>query len=110
MKRRGELKLIEQAVRGGWDITARGRDDALQLVREVLADSDATPRERLRACRTAIAMSESDLLADEDDDLLATVQRIGQSLENAVRANLTNAASKASKVSSEVPIVDFGAS
>ena len=86
MKRRGELKLIEQAIRQGWNITAKGRDDALQLVREVLADSHATDRERLRACRTAIAMSESDLLADDDDDLLATVQRIGLTLENAVRA------------------------
>ena len=86
MRRRGELRLIEQAIRGGWLITAKGRDDALALVREVLADSHATQRELLRACSVAIAMSESDLLADDDDDLLRQVKRIGQSLENAVRA------------------------
>ena len=88
MKRRGELRLIEQAVRGGWNITAKGRDNALQLVREVLADSDASPRERLRACSVAIAMSESDLLADSDDDLLETVKLIGQQLENEAPSTL----------------------
>ena len=86
MRRRGELKLIEQAIHGGWAITAKGRADALALVREVLGDPHATSRESLRACSVAIQMSESDLLTDEDDDLLAMVQRIGQELENAARA------------------------
>ena len=87
MKRRGELKLIEQAVRNGWNITARGRQDALALVREVLADSHATQRESLRACSVVIAMNAADLLADEDAALLRQVKRIGQELECRLRTD-----------------------
>ena len=83
MKRRGELALIQQAIRDGWNITAKGRHDALALVREVLEDPDATQRETLRACSVAIQMSESDLLMDEDAYLLETVKRIGQQLQSA---------------------------
>jgi hypothetical protein len=75
MKRRGELRLVEQAIRQRWDITAKGRHDAIELVREVLDDSDATLREKLRACSVAILMEQSNLLDDEDDDLLSTVKR-----------------------------------
>jgi hypothetical protein len=86
MKRRGELKLIEQAIRQGWNITAKGRSDAIELVRDVLADSDATARESLRACSVAVQMAEANLLADEDADLLAQVTRIGQLLEAKAKA------------------------
>ena len=86
MKTRGELRLIQQALANNWAITPKGAADALALVREVLGDPHAKSRESLRACSVAIQMSESDLLTDEDDDLLAMVQRIGQELENAARA------------------------
>lgn len=83
MKRRGELKLIEQAIRQGWQITPKGREDALALVSEVIADDSASHRELLRACKAAIAMSEHNMLADGDAELLAMVQRIGRLLDDA---------------------------
>lgn len=85
MKRRGELALIQQAITHGWNITDKGRDDAIALVSEVLADSDATAREKFRACRVVVAMADSNLLADQDAYLLETVKRIGQQLELAAR-------------------------
>ena len=80
------VKALATKGGGGNNDLAQLRQDAMELVKAVLADSDATPRERLRACSVVLAMSESDLLLDEDDALLATIKRIGLSLESSVRA------------------------
>lgn len=77
MRRRGELKLTEQALRGGWNITDVGRQDALALVQDVLNDDAATDRERLRACKVVVLMQEQNLLLDEHQNLLERVKLLG---------------------------------
>lgn len=88
MQRRGELKLVQQAIRQGWDITPKGRVDAMALVREVLADDQASARERLRACSVALEMEQANLVAEEDAQLLETVRQIGACLELAASARI----------------------
>lgn len=83
MKRRGELNLIATAIRQGWDITDKGRSDALALVREVLDDSAATQRERLRACSVALLMEQRNMLDDDDAALLELVKRLGNQYQSA---------------------------
>ena len=80
MKRRGELRLICQAIRAGWKITPKGRHDAIQLVASILEDKDATPREQLAAVKAALLMTESDIAADDMESLLANVKKIGNAL------------------------------
>lgn len=82
MRRRGELKLIQQAILQGWNITAKGRHDAIALLNEVLSDPHATPRERLRACKLAVTMNEADLLLDGDVALLEQVRALGSEMQH----------------------------
>ena len=52
--RRSDLRLIEQAVRGGW-VPADRRDEIVRQVAAVL-DDDPTPRERIAVARVTTAM------------------------------------------------------
>lgn len=65
MKRRGEMRLIEQAIRGGWDVPEKSRIAAVALIKEIIDDPKATDREILRAANLAILMEEANLKARE---------------------------------------------
>ena len=65
MKRRGELRLYEQAIRAGWDVPEQQRLAAVALIAEILDDPIATDREILRAANLAILMEEANLKAQE---------------------------------------------
>ncbi len=64
MKRRGQLRMIERAIKQGWNTPPAERERAAELIAEILADPDATTRERLRACEVGIAMEQTCI----DDD------------------------------------------
>ena len=80
MKIRGELKLIEQALRNGWAITPKGAADALVLVREVLSDTTANPRATMRACKIVMLMEQQNIEIEIDESLLARVKTMGVEL------------------------------
>jgi hypothetical protein len=86
LKRRGEMVLIERAIRQGWDITPKGRADALSLISEVLDDPQATGREKLRACSVAIAMDTQNLEDEEEAALFEHAALVGRLLELEARA------------------------
>ncbi len=77
MKRRGELKLIQQALNNGWEITPKGRDDAMALVTEVLSDPNANHRETMRACKILVSMEAADIEIDLDELLFEQVKQLG---------------------------------
>ena len=85
MKIRGELKLIEQALRNGWDITPQGAADALVLVREVLSDTRANPRATMRACKILMLMEMQNIEIEIDELLLARVRSLGVSLNDRLK-------------------------
>ena len=80
MKIRGELKLIEQALRNGWAITPQGAANALALVREVLSDTTANPRGVMRACKIVMLMDSQNMEIEIDQLLLARVRSLGVEL------------------------------
>ena len=80
MKIRGELKLIEQALRNGWPITPKGAADALVVVREVLSDPTANPRATLRAAKIVMLMEQQNIEIEIDELLLAKVKAMGVAL------------------------------
>ncbi len=88
MKRRGELKLIQQALNNGWDVTPKGRVDAMALVDEVLNDPNANHRELLRACTIVRQMEAADMQIDLDDALVERVKQIGMFLNTKANAKL----------------------
>jgi len=49
MKRRGELLMVEQALKKRWAISLKARTDAMDLIAEILSDPNATDREVKRA-------------------------------------------------------------
>ena len=85
MKRRGELKLIQQALRNNWAITPKGAADAMALVREVLADSTANERERIRACKIVMLMESQNIEFEIDSELMARVKAMGVALNDRVK-------------------------
>ena len=80
MKRRGELKLIQQALNNGWAITPQGVADALELVTEVLKDPLANDRERMRACKIVLLMERANIEIEIDERLLVRVKALGVDL------------------------------
>jgi len=56
MKRRGELLMVEQAIKKGWSISPKARTDALDLIAEILSDATSTEREVKRAQSTRQAL------------------------------------------------------
>lgn len=57
MRRRGELRLIAQAIRNGWDITPQGRENAIKLIGEILNDPNATTRESVLAAKLVLLIN-----------------------------------------------------
>ena len=80
MKRRGHLRLIQQAIRNKWPVSLEGRMNALALVMEVLHDEFATDRESILACQTVVLMETTDIEDDEYNELFAEVKRLGQEI------------------------------
>ncbi len=80
MKRRGELKLIQQAFNNGWAITPQGVADALELVTEVLNDPMANPRATMRAVKIVFLMEAANIQIEIDARLLARVKALGVDL------------------------------
>lgn len=85
MKTRGELKLIEQALRNNWAITPKGCANAMALVREVLNDKSANPRAVLRACKICVLMEMQNIEIEIDEQLLARVKAMGVALNAQVK-------------------------
>lgn len=55
MKRRGELRLIRQAINNDWDTPPEQREKAMRFIESVLKDPAATQRELMAACRCCVA-------------------------------------------------------
>jgi hypothetical protein len=53
MKRRGELRMIQQAIRSGWDVPPAQLEQAKILISEIVSDSRSTERERATANQVA---------------------------------------------------------
>ena len=80
MKRRGELKLIQQALNNGWAITSKGAANAMELVTEVLNDPMANPRATMRAAKIVLLMESQNIEVAIDERLLAQVREMGVAL------------------------------
>ena len=85
MKTRGELKLIQQALNNGWAITPKGCVDAMALVAEVLKDSMASDRERLRAAKIVLLMEAQNIEFEIDSALLEHVKAMGVALNDRLK-------------------------
>ena len=85
MKTRGELRLIEQAIRNGWAITPKGAADAMELVAAVLSDQMANDRERLRAAKIILLMESQNLESEIDSALLSQVRLMGVALNDRLK-------------------------
>ena len=85
MKIRGELKLIQQALNNGWDITPQGAANALAIVREVLNDPTANPRATMRACKIVMLMDSQNMEIEIDELLLARVRAMGVALNDRLK-------------------------
>ena len=55
--RRESLRIIEMAVRHGWDVPAEWRQSLPQVAARIAADHKATDRDRLRALQVLQAMA-----------------------------------------------------
>ncbi len=64
--RRGQLRMIQRAIEKGWNTPKAERIRAAELIAEILADENATTRERLRACEVGIAMEQTCIDADKN--------------------------------------------
>jgi hypothetical protein len=56
MKLRGELRMIERAIRQGWETPPAEQERALRLALSVVDDENATQREQLAALRVLDAI------------------------------------------------------
>ena len=90
MRTRGELRLIERAIREGWDIPEAGRRNALKTVLGVLESSESTDRELFRACRVAILMEGANQNDELDSELYQRVKEHGIRIERELKCrNIT---------------------
>ncbi len=66
MKLRGELRLIERAIRQGWKTPPDKQQRAVDLAIETLRDETANTRERLAAMRVIDALVQLDGSTDSE--------------------------------------------
>ncbi len=77
MRRRGELRLFLRSIRAGWPTSDEKFAENLQVVRNVLTDPDASPREKLAACDVCLEIDARNLCCDQDDALLRHARGLG---------------------------------
>lgn len=59
MAERNDLIMVAQALRNGWTVPDVEVEKALALIAELLADPNATPRQKERAKKTLAVIEES---------------------------------------------------
>lgn len=68
LKRRGELRLIEQAIRNGWPVPADQKRQSVRLMLDTLEDKNASDREQRTALRVLrMLVLHADTLEDKAD-------------------------------------------
>jgi hypothetical protein len=66
MKLRGELRMIERALKQGWDTPVEKQRESMELVFATLDDPNATSREQAAALRVLGAFIQADGATDAE--------------------------------------------
>lgn len=66
MKIRGELRLIERAIKQGWPTSPEKQAESVELILATLRDPERTQREKATAMRCCTALIESDGARDSE--------------------------------------------